>query len=49
LSDKKGIGISFGANVHFSLLETIYTGPAEQNFINKNMFSTLNLRTVVGN
>jgi len=49
LSDKKVIGISFGANVHFSLSETIDTAPAEQNFINKNMFSTLNLGIVIGN
>jgi hypothetical protein len=49
LSDKKVIGISFGANVHFSLSETIETAPAEQNFINKNMFSTLNLGIVIGN
>jgi hypothetical protein len=49
LSDKKVIGISFGANVHFSLSETIETAPAEQNFINKNIFSTLNLGIVIGN
>jgi hypothetical protein len=49
LSDKKVIGISFGANVHFSLSETIETAPAEQNFINKNVFSTLNLGIVIGN
>jgi hypothetical protein len=49
LSDKKVIGISFGADVHFRLSETIETAPAEQNFINKNIFSTLNLGIVIGN
>jgi hypothetical protein len=49
LSDEKVIGISFGANVHFSLSETIETAPAEQNFINKNIFSTFNLGIVIGN
>lgn len=45
----KRIGLSLGADVYFSLSDKIQTAPSDVDFINRNMFTTINLGIVIGN
>lgn len=49
LSEKKQLGISLGADVYYSLSDTVNTAVSELDFINKNTFSSLNVGIVLGN
>lgn len=49
LDPNKRIGLSLGADVYFSLSDKIQTAPSDVDFINRNIFTTINLGIVIGN
>ena len=49
LGSEKKVGISLGADLYFTMSDKVQTAPSEQDFINKNSFTTINLGMVIGN